>query len=408
VVGLLVQKFGGTSLATPDHVRHVARRVLAARREGYDLVVVVSAMGDTTDRLEELAGTITSRPVSAEHDALLATGEQVSAALLALALAAQDCPARSFAGWQAGIHTDSIHGKAWIERIDEAPLRTAIASGLVPVVAGFQGCSSTGLVTTLGRGGSDTTAVALATVLDADECHIYTDVDGVYTADPRIVKEARILRNITTEEMLELASLGSRVLHPRSVKFAGHYKVTLRVKSSLTEDPGTLILCNEEDSDMERPVVSGVTVDPDQAKITVQGVRDVPGVASGILGPIAARNINIDMIVQNVSEDGRTDFTFTVQRVDYDEALSIVQSLATKIGASRVKGDDCIAKISAVGMGMRAHAGVSSKAFKALAEENINIQMISTSESKISVVVDEKYMELAQRAMHRALCCEEF
>lgn len=401
---LIVQKFGGTSVATVELISNVADRIVQQRKQGYDVVVVVSAMGETTDKLLAMAKSVMLEPLPTELDALLSTGEQISASLLAMELMKRTIKARSFSGWQAGIHTDFQHTKARISDIDPRPLQAALATGQIPVITGFQGCSPDARISTLGRGGSDTTAVAISVALKAYECDIYTDVDGVYTADPRVVKKARLLRSITNEEMLELTSLGARVLHPRAVKFAGHYNVQLRVRSSFKQDKGTLITLNDEDLEMEDAIVSGVTVDPDEAKITVQGVEDRPGIASKILGPIAAANINVDMIVQNTAANGRTDFTFTVQRESYQTAMDIINARMDDIGGSKVTGNDRIAKVSAVGIGMRSHAGVSSRAFKALADENINILMISTSEIKISVVIDEKYIELAQRTLHKVLC----
>ncbi len=401
-MSLLVKKFGGTSVASIEHIEHVARRVLDARKEGHDVVVVVSAMGDSTDRLVDLANEVDLQDVSArrEMDVLLSTGEQVTIALLSMTLMKMGQPAQSFTGRQAGILTDREHSKSRILDINTDRLRAALADGAVPVVAGFQGADDDGNITTLGRGGSDTTAVALAAVLEADECQIYTDVRGVFTTDPRVVEGARCLKEITFEEMLELASLGSRVLHSRSVEFASKYQVPLRVLSTFEEAPGTLI--TREDESMEQPIISGIAFTRDEAKLTVLGVKDVPGIASAILGPISEANIEVDMIVQNVAADQSTDFTFTVRREDYEQAMAILENIARNIDAREVSGDNKIAKLSMVGVGMRSHAGVASRMFDVLAEESINIQMISTSEIKISVVIDEKYLELAARALHSA------
>ena len=406
-MALIVQKFGGTSVASVEHIERVAGRVIAARDAGDDVVVVVSAMGDSTDRLVELAEAVDFQDVAArrEMDVLLSTGEQVTIALLAMVLMKQGCPAESFTGRQAGLQTDAEFAKARILDIDTSLLRARLNDGVVPVVAGFQGADSNGNITTLGRGGSDTTAVALAAVLEADECQIYTDVQGVFTTDPRIVEGARRLDKITFEEMLELASLGSKVLHSRAVEFASKYQVPLRVLSSFENGPGTLI--TREDESMEQPIISGITFTRDEAKLTVLGVQDVPGVASAILGPISDANIEVDMIVQNVAADQSTDFTFTVRREDYDQAMGILESIARDIGAREVSGDNKIAKLSMVGVGMRSHAGVASQMFAVLAQESINIQMISTSEIKVSVVIADKYVELAVRALHSAFGLSE-
>lgn len=406
-MALIVQKFGGTSVASVEHIERVAGRVIAARDAGDDVVVVVSAMGDSTDRLVELAEAVDFQDMAArrEMDVLLSTGEQVTIALLAMVLMKQGCPAESFTGRQAGLQTDAEFAKARILDIDTSLLRARLNDGLVPVVAGFQGADSDGNITTLGRGGSDTTAVALAAVLEADECQIYTDVQGVFTTDPRIVEGARRLDKVTFEEMLELASLGSKVLHSRAVEFASKYQVPLRVLSSFENGPGTLI--TREDESMEQPIISGITFTRDEAKLTVLGVQDVPGVASAILGPISDANIEVDMIVQNVAADQSTDFTFTVRREDYDEAMGILESIAGDIGAREVSGDNKIAKLSMVGVGMRSHAGVASQMFAVLAQESINIQMISTSEIKISLVIADKYVELAVRALHSAFGLSE-
>ncbi|MBS03211.1 MAG: aspartate kinase [Gammaproteobacteria bacterium] len=403
-MSLLVQKFGGTSVATIDHITNVARRIKKSRADGNDVVVVVSAMGKETDRLVGLIEEVdvrTSPDIRRETDVLLSTGEQVTISLLSMTLMKLDVPARSFTGGQVRILTDGQHTRARIESIDTDRMRATLAEGKVVVVAGFQGVDAEGDITTFGRGGSDTTAVALAAVLEADECQIYTDVEGVFTTDPRVVEEARCLDEITFEEMLELASLGSRVLHTRAVEFASKYQVPLRVLSSFGESDGTLI-AGEDRISMEQPLISGIAFTADEAKLTVRGVRDVPGIASKILVPISEAAIEVDMIVQNVSADQSTDFTFTVSRGDYEQARSILEGVAGDIGAAEVSGDNKIAKLSIVGVGMRSHAGVASKMFRVLADESINIQMISTSEIKISVVFDEKYLELAARALHTA------
>jgi aspartate kinase len=399
-MALIVQKYGGTSVGSPERIDAVAQRVIRARKQGHDVVVVVSAMSGETDRLIALAKTVSERPAPRELDVLLATGEQVTIALTAIALEKQGCPAVSYTGQQVRILTDSVHNKARIMQIDATNMRHDIKAGKVVVVAGFQGVDEHGNITTLGRGGSDTTAVALAAALRADECHIYTDVDGVYTSDPRIVPTAHRLDKVTFEEMLEMASLGAKVLQIRSVEFARKYNVRLRVLSSFEDGPGTLITSEEES--MEEPLIAGVTANKNEAKLTMLGVPDKPGIASRILGPIAAANIEVDMIVQNVGADGTTDFTFTVNRSDYDQALAILKKVAHEMKARAVEGDNKIAKLSVVGVGMRSHAGIASKMFETLAAENINIRMISTSEIKISVVVDEKYIELGARALHTA------
>ncbi|MHB8473195.1 MAG: aspartate kinase [Gammaproteobacteria bacterium] len=397
-MALIVQKYGGTSVANPERIAAVAEKVLAWRARGHELVVVVSAMSGETDRLVALSKAIDPRPNPRELDVLLATGEQVTIALLSMALESRGCPARSFTGAQVHILTDSAHNKARIRDIDAARVRKDLNEGRVVVVAGFQGVDAHGSITTLGRGGSDTTAVALAAALKADECQIYTDVDGVYTTDPRVVPQARRLARITFEEMLEMASLGSKVLQIRSVEFAGKYNVPLRVLSSFQEGEGTLI--TYEEAGMEEALISGIAFNRDEAKLTVLGVPDQPGVAYRILGPIADANIEVDMIVQNVGQDATTDFTFTVHRNDYEKALDILRATAQQLGAREVNGDNRIVKISVVGVGMRSHAGIASTMFQALAKEGINIRMISTSEIKVSVVVDEKYLELGVRALH--------
>jgi aspartate kinase len=400
-MGLIVQKYGGTSVGSPERIAAVADRVIDYRRRGHDVIVVVSAMSGETDRLIKLARSVSAKPDPRELDVLLATGEQATIALLCMVLHDRGCPARSYTGQQVHILTDSAFNKARIQEIEGARIRKDLADGKVVVVAGFQGVDEQGNITTLGRGGSDTTAVALAAALKADECQIYTDVDGVYTTDPRVVPEARRLDRITFEEMLEMASLGSKVLQIRSVEFAGKYNVPLRVLSSFQEGEGTLI--TYEDEKMENPLISGIAFNRDEAKITVLGVPDQPGVAYRVLGPVADADIEVDMIVQNISPAGdTTDFTFTVHRNDYDKAIAVIQRVAQELGAREVSGDNKIVKISLVGVGMRSHAGIASTMFSALAKEGINIRMISTSEIKISVVVDEKYLELGVRALHDA------
>ncbi len=397
-MSLIVQKFGGTSVGSVERIQAVAERVARDHAAGHRLVVVVSAMSGETDRLLNLARAIQNPPAPRELDSLLSTGEQVTIGLLAMALEARGVPAKSYTGAQVKILTDSAFNKARIEAIDSANIEADLNSGKVVVVAGFQGVDASGNITTLGRGGSDTTGVALAAALNADECQIYTDVDGVYTTDPRIVPEARRLERITYEEMLEMASLGAKVLQIRSVEFASKYQVTLRVLSSFKDGPGTLI--TTEENIMEAALISGVTLNRDEAKLTVLGVPDRPGIAGAILGPVADANIEVDMIVQNVAADGSADFTFTVNRNDFDKALGILQGIAGELKAREVTGDRKIVKVSLVGVGMRSHAGIASRAFRILASEGINIKMISTSEIKISVVVDDKYGELAVRALH--------
>lgn len=400
-MALLVQKFGGTSVGTTERIEAVAEKVYRFRQEGHDVVVVVSAMSGETNRLIALANSIMEDPVPREMDVLVSTGEQVTIALLAMALKKRGCDARSYTGAQVRIVTDNTHTKARIKSIDEQRIREDLGAGRVVVVAGFQGVDEKGNITTLGRGGSDTTAVALAAALKADECQIYTDVDGVYTTDPRVVDSARRLERITFEEMMEMASLGSKVLQIRSVEFAGKYNVPLRVLSSFQEGGGTLITF-EDKNVMEQPVVSGIAFSRDEAKLTISGVPDTPGSALHILKPVSDANIEVDMIVQNVSVDNRTAFTFTVPRNDFRKAQGILKTTADEIGAWEVLGDDKIAKVSIVGVGMRSHAGVATKMFSALSDEGINIQMISTSEIKISVVIAEKYLELAVRTLHSA------
>ncbi len=400
-MALIVQKYGGTSVGSVERIRNVAERVAKFKMLGHQVVVVVSAMSGETNRLIALAKEIQKEPDPRELDVLLSTGEQVTIALLAMALKDLGLRAKSYTGAQVRIVTDSAHTKARILSIDENRIREDLASGHVVVVAGFQGIDEAGNITTLGRGGSDTTGVALAAALKADECQIYTDVDGVYTTDPRIVPDARKLDTITFEEMLELASLGSKVLQIRSVEFAGKYQVKLRVLSSFADEGEGTLITFEEDS-MEQPVITGIAFNRDEAKLTVLGVPDKPGIAAHILGPIADANIDVDMIVQNVGIDGTTDFSFTVHRNEMKKALDVLAMVKSAIGARDVIGDDRIAKVSIVGVGMRNHAGVAGMMFKTLAQENINIQMISTSEIKISVIVDDKYMELAVRALHQA------
>ncbi|HAL43226.1 MAG TPA: aspartate kinase [Gammaproteobacteria bacterium] len=400
-MGLIVQKYGGTSVGSVQKIQAVADRVVRFRSEGHQVLVVLSAMSGETNRLLSMGREIGGETVSRrEMDVLAASGEQVSIALLSMALQQRGLGARSFLANQISIRTDGAHGRARIEKIETEGIRQYLEDGIVPVVAGFQGVNEAGDITTLGRGGSDTSAVALAAALEADECQICTDVDGVYTTDPRIVESARRLSQITFEEMLELASLGSKVLHPRSVEFAGRYQVPLRVMSTFVEGPGTLITMESEE--MEQPLVSGIAHTADEAKITVAGVPDRPGSASKILGPVADENIEVDMIVQNIGVDGLTDFTFTVKRQDYDQAKSLLVGIAQELEAGEVVGDKEIAKVSIVGVGMRSHAGVATTMFDCLAAENINIQMISTSEIKISVVIAERYLELAVRSLHNA------
>jgi aspartate kinase len=404
-MSLIVQKYGGTSVGSVERIQEVAKKVIEYRNQGHDMIVVVSAMSGETNRLIDLAKQLNSNPRGRELDVLLSTGEQVTIALLSMTLQQMGMPAVSYTGSQVRILTDNAHNKARIMDINDDKIRDDLSQGKVVVVAGFQGCDEDGNITTLGRGGSDTTAVALAAALKANECQIYTDVDGVYTTDPRVVPEARRLDHITFEEMLEMASLGAKVLQIRSVEFASKYNVPLRVLSSFTEGGGTLIAA--EDPQMEQALISGIAFNRDEAKLTILGVPDHPGVASKILGPIAAENIEVDMIIQNTGHDSTTDFTFTVHRNDYNSALKILDQIAQELGAREVNGDEHIAKISVVGVGMRSHAGIASSMFTALADENINIEMISTSEIKISVVVDEKYLELGVRALHKAFKLEQ-
>jgi len=400
-MALLVQKFGGTSVGTPERIQAVAEKVARFRAEGHDMVVVVSAMSGETNRLIGLAQAITEEPAPREMDVLVSTGEQVTIALLSMALQKRGVAAVSYTGSQVKILTDSAHTKARIRHIDEQNMRDDLSAGRVVVVAGFQGMDEEGNITTLGRGGSDTTAVALAAALKADECQIYTDVDGVYTTDPRVVDSARRLDRITFEEMIEMASLGSKVLQIRSVEFAGKYNVPLRVLSSFSEGGGTLITLEDEEV-LEQPVVTGIAFNRDEAKLTISGVPDTPGIALRILRPVSEANIEVDMIVQNIGADQKTDFTFTVHRNDYKRAKEVLDAVSAELGAREVIGDSKIAKVSIVGVGMRSHAGVATKMFAALSDEGINIRMISTSEIKISVVIDEKYLELAVRALHSA------
>ena len=414
-MALIVHKYGGTSMGSTERIRNVAKRVAKWVRAGHQLVVVPSAMSGETNRLlalaKEVAPAKQTDTVSRELDMLASTGEQVSVGLLSLALQAEGLQAVSYAGWQVPIRTDQAYTKARIRSIDDKKVRADLAAGKVVIITGFQGIDGDGNITTLGRGGSDTSAVAVAAAMKADECLIYTDVDGVYTTDPRVVPEARRLSTVSFEEMLEMASLGSKVLQIRSVEFAGKYQVPLRVLSSFTPwdidideeaRSGTLITF-EEDEKMEQAVVSGIAFNRDEAKISVLGVPDRPGIAYNILGAVADANIEVDMIIQNVSKDGRTDFSFTVHRNDYARAMDLLKSkVAPALGTDNILGDTKICKVSIVGIGMRSHVGIASKMFRALSEEGINIQMISTSEIKTSVVIDEKYMELAVRALHRA------
>ncbi len=414
-MALIVQKYGGTSIGSVEHIQNVARRVAKWKAAGNDVIVVVSAMAGETNRLIDLAKAISPHPDPRELDVVASTGEQVTIGLLSMALMELGVPAKSYSGGQIRILTDSAHNKARILKIDEHNIRADLDAGRVVVVAGFQGVDSAGNVTTLGRGGSDTSGVAIAAALRADECQIFTDVDGVYTTDPRIVPNARRLQKITFEEMLEMAGLGSKVLQIRSVEFAGKYQVRLRVLSSLTEpdipvteegNSGTLITF-EEDGQMEQTLVSGIAFNRDEAKITILGVPDTPGIAFAILDPIARANIEVDVIVQNVGSEGTTDFSFTVHRNDLKRTMDLLEKVKTDIGAREMIGDDRICKLGLVGVGMRSHVGLASKMFEALAGEGINIQMVSTSEIKITVVIDEKYMELAVRTLHKAFGLDE-
>jgi len=402
-VALIVQKYGGTSIGSIERIKNVARRIVKFQSLGHQLVVVVSAMSGETNRLLALAKETQNNPNARELDVIVSTGEQVSIALLSMALIEMGVKARSYTGTQVRIHTDNAYNKARILKIDEDKLRADLDAGYIVVVAGFQGVDESGSITTLGRGGSDTTGVALAAALKAKECQIYTDVDGVYTTDPRIVPEARRLRTITFEEMMELASLGSKVLQIRAVEFAGKHKVRLRVLSSFEEGGEGTLITFEEDENMEQAIITGIAFNRDEAKVTVLGVPDRPGIAYQILGPVADANIDVDMIIQNIGNDGMTDFSFTVHRNEFDRTMHMLKSqVQPHIGARDVVGGARIAKVSVVGVGMRSYVGIASKMFRALAEEGINIQMISTSEIKISVIVDEKYMELAVRILHKS------
>lgn len=400
-MALIVQKYGGTSVGSPDRIKNVAQRVARFRAEGHQVVVVVSAMSGETNRLIALAKAIQTDPDPRELDVIISTGEQVTIGLLAMALKEIGVDAKSYTGGQVRILTDNAFTKARILDIDEHNMRADLEAGRVIIVAGFQGVDENGNITTLGRGGSDTTGVALAAALKADECQIYTDVDGVYTTDPRIVPEARRLDSITFEEMLEMASLGSKVLQIRSVEFAGKYQVKLRVLSSFEDQGNGTLITYEGDENMEQAIISGIAFSRDEAKITVLGVPDRPGIAHQILGPVAAANVNVDIIIQNISAEGLTDFTFTVPRGELKAALEALEQQKDKIGAREILTSDKIAKISIVGVGMRSHSGVASEMFAALAKENINIQMISTSEIRVSVIIDEKYLELAVRELHK-------
>ena len=406
-MALIVQKYGGTSMGSSERIKNVARRIAKWKAQGHQLVIVVSAMSGETNRLVALAQEIQSTPDPRELDVVISTGEQVSIGLLAMALKEIGVPAVSYTGAQVAITTDGAHNKARIQSIADERIRRDLEDGAVVIVAGFQGVGENGAITTLGRGGSDTTGVALAAALGADECQIYTDVDGVYTTDPRVEPDARRLKTITFEEMLEMASLGSKVLQIRSVEFAGKYKVRLRVLSSFAEEGEGTLITFEEDKKMEKAVVAGIAFDRNEARINVKGVPDKPGIAYQILGPVADANIEVDMIIQNVGESGATDFSFTVPRGDYVRTLDILREVQAHIGAAKVDGNDKIAKLSIVGVGMRSHCGIASTMFRTLAEEGINIQMISTSEIKVSVLIDEKYLELAVRVLHKAFALDQ-
>ena len=406
-MALIVQKYGGTSVGSAERIKNVAKRVAQTRAEGHDVVVVVSAMSGETNRLVALAHEMQEFPDPREMDVVLATGEQVTIGLLAMALKNIGVDAKSYTGWQVAVQTDNAHTKARIDHIDGDKIHADLKAGKIVIVAGFQGITADGDISTLGRGGSDTSAVALAAALKADECQIYTDVDGVYTTDPRVVPEARRMSTISFEEMLELASLGSKVLQIRSVEFAGKYQVRLRVLSSLQEGGEGTLITFEEDENMEKAVVKGIAFDKNQARINVRGVSDKPGIAYQILGAIADANIEVDMIIQNVGAEGTTDFSFTVPRGDYKQTLDLMNGLKESLGAAEVNGDDTVCKVSIVGVGMRSHSGVAATMFRSLAEEGINIQMISTSEIKVSVLIDEKYMELATRVLHKAFGLEQ-
>ncbi|NHZ64643.1 aspartate kinase [Massilia genomosp. 1] len=414
-MALIVHKYGGTSMGSTDRIKNVAARVAKWHDAGHQIIVVPSAMSGETNRLIGLAKQLMEQPDPRELDMIASTGEQVSVGLLAMALLAIGKPAVSYAGWQVAIKTDSSFTKARIESIDDAKVKADLDAGKIVIITGFQGVDANGNIATLGRGGSDTSAVAIAAAVKAQECLIYTDVDGVYTTDPRVVSEARRLKTITFEEMLELASMGSKVLQSRSVEFAGNYRVPTRVLSSLTDplmpleeeaSSGTLISF-EEDTNMEQAVISGIAFNRDEAKITILGVADKPGIAYHILGPVADANIEVDMIIQNQSVEGKTDFTFTVSRGEYVKAMGVLEGVKNDIGAASISGDAKVSKVSVVGVGMRSHVGVASQMFRTLAEEGINILMISTSEIKISVLIDEKYMELAVRALHKAFDLEK-
>ena len=406
-MALIVQKYGGTSVGSAERIKNVAKRVAQTRAEGHDVVVVVSAMSGETNRLVALAHEMQEFPDPREMDVVLATDEQVTIGLLAMALKDIGVDAKSYTGWQVAVQTDNAHTKARIDHIDGDKIHADLKAGKIVIVAGFQGITAEGDISTLGRGGSDTSAVALAAALKADECQIYTDVDGVYTTDPRGVPEARRMSTISFEEMLELASLGSKVLQIRSVEFAGKYQVRLRVLSSLQEGGEGTLITFEEDENMEKAVVKGIAFDKNQARINVRGVSDKPGIAYQILGAVADANIEVDMIIQNVGAEGTTDFSFTVPRGDYRQTLDLMNGLKESLGAAEVNGDDTVCKVSIVGVGMRSHSGVAATMFRSLAEEGINIQMISTSEIKVSVLIDEKYMELATRVLHKAFGLEQ-
>ncbi len=399
-MALVVQKYGGTSMGSIERIRNVARRVARTYDEGNDMMVVVSAMSGETNKLVALCNEMCEFPSEREYDVMVATGEQVSIALLAMCLQSMGYKAKSYMGFQVPILTDSAFSKARIEEIDGAKIREDLKNGTIVVVAGFQGIDREGNLTTLGRGGSDTSAVAMAAALKADVCEIYTDVDGVYTTDPRIVPEASKMDKVSYDEMLEMASLGSKVLQIRSVEFAKKYGVVIHVRSSFNDNPGTLVM--KEDADMEAVLVSGITYDKNEAKISVMRVPDKPGIAAKLFSPLSDANITVDMIIQNVSHEGYTDLTFTVPRADFKKALKIVEDAAAKVGASGVESNETIAKVSIVGVGMRSHSGVASKMFSTLSAEGINIQMISTSEIKVSCVIDDKYTELAVRVLHEA------
>ena len=399
---LIVEKFGGTSVGSIERINAVADHLMNKFANGEQLVVVVSAMSGETNRLIKLAAELSKSPAPREMDVLLSTGEQVTIALLAMALQERGNQARSYTGGQVAIRTDNIHSRARIESIDAEPIKADLEQGRIVVVAGFQGIGEHGDITTLGRGGSDTSAVALAAAIGADECRIYTDVDGIYTTDPRVVPNARRLDRITAEEMLELSSLGAKVLQTRSVEFANKYKIPLRVLSSFEEGEGTLITYDNEDDSMEAPLISGIAFQRDEAKVTIRGLPDHPGIAHQVLGPVAEAHINVDVIIQNASSKGHTDLTFTVPRADYQACMEVLEGLVVTLGAKEVKGDDKIAKVSIVGVGMRSHVGVANTMFKTLAENDINIQMISTSEIRTSVIVDESNMELAVQVLHTA------